>query len=565
MKTAGDQAAERAIEERLARGPSDVARTRRGAARGGAGGVSRRGGRAPRAAPSARQGGARRRGRAGGVGGRGVREARGGRGDVVPAARRAAASPPRPSRAPRCASPAGRATRRSAGASPPTCSRTWRRCRRPGARASSARRRRRTLVRRVDRGRTTICLPADGGERFQRFLHHEGPSLVATLVALALVWIFVAEPRRIPSNSMLPGLKPGDRVVVSKLGSSSAPPRWSVLVFRRPDDLVLIKRVVGLPGERVWIANGEVYADGATLVKPDVVRESLREPLLDERFERLVEGDVVDRRRPSARPLALPPRVLRAPPRVSGRTRVAGVAAAPEGAGARPLRGGGVRADARARRGGLDRVGGPRGKPATPSERAASGARAGTRPPCSRVPSSAPGAPSTRPRVSRPLSARGGARRLSISFVDGVLRASAGGAEAPSRGERARGPRAPPRRGRPPPPPRRPRHPLHEPAERRLRSRRGRGPPPSAPRNSSSSATTPPAAATAAITRSAPSTSRASSAAPSSASGPPSASAPSANRRSGSEAERRIAKGPGSPPLRLRPRTADASHGAVAC
>jgi hypothetical protein len=51
---------------------------------------------------------------------------------------------------------------------------------------------------------------------------------------------------------------------VWKPGASSVPDRWSVVVFRRKEDgVVLIKRVVGLPGERVWIHTGEAYADGA--------------------------------------------------------------------------------------------------------------------------------------------------------------------------------------------------------------------------------------------------------------------------------------------------------------
>lgn len=134
------------------------------------------------------------------------------------------------------------------------------------------------LLKRVSRRKATVCLPFDATEWFKRFVVHEGPSLVSTLAALVLAWLFLVEPRVIPSGSMRPGLVPGDRVIVWKPGSSSVPERWSILVVRVPE--VLIKRAVGLPGEQIHIENGDVFADGRLLVKPDSVNEAVREPLL---------------------------------------------------------------------------------------------------------------------------------------------------------------------------------------------------------------------------------------------------------------------------------------------
>ncbi len=135
------------------------------------------------------------------------------------------------------------------------------------------------LVRRVSRGKATVCLPFDATERMKRFAVHEGPSILATLGILAAVWLFLAEPRVIPSSSMRPALVPGDRVVVWKPGSSSVPARWSILVFRAGGE-VLVKRAVGLPGERVHIEDGDVFADGKMLVKPHSMNEAVREPLV---------------------------------------------------------------------------------------------------------------------------------------------------------------------------------------------------------------------------------------------------------------------------------------------
>ena len=75
----------------------------------------------------------------------------------------------------------------------------------------------------------------------------------------------------IPSSSMVPTLEIGDRVVVSKLNQD--PGRGDIIVFDRPkndpggpnDPSVLIKRVIGLPGETVTSENGKVMIDGKSL------------------------------------------------------------------------------------------------------------------------------------------------------------------------------------------------------------------------------------------------------------------------------------------------------------
>ena len=95
---------------------------------------------------------------------------------------------------------------------------------------------------------------------------------------LALVFVlraFVFEPFQIPSRSMVPTLEVGDFIVVSKfsygvrlpiLGSKiipvDDPKRGDVAVFIPPhDSRYFIKRVVGLPGDRVRIENNQVWVN----------------------------------------------------------------------------------------------------------------------------------------------------------------------------------------------------------------------------------------------------------------------------------------------------------------
>ena len=98
----------------------------------------------------------------------------------------------------------------------------------------------------------------------------------AALLALA-IRSFVVEPFKIPSGSMIPTLLVGDYVLVNKfsygvrlpftgalLFGQNKPRRGDIVVFKYPDDSRqdFIKRVVGLPGDRVEIRNDRLWVNG---------------------------------------------------------------------------------------------------------------------------------------------------------------------------------------------------------------------------------------------------------------------------------------------------------------
>jgi len=143
----------------------------------------------------------------------------------------------------------------------------------------------RALLAREDAGRAGLCVAQTAWERFRRGLRLEGLSVAATLGVMAILYVFVAEFRVIPTHSMEPALSPGDRLLVRKLGGREVPDRWSVVVFRRADDKPLVKRAVGLPGERIDLENGDVFIDGKRLEKPPEVAEAMREPLVRARAD----------------------------------------------------------------------------------------------------------------------------------------------------------------------------------------------------------------------------------------------------------------------------------------
>ena len=102
---------------------------------------------------------------------------------------------------------------------------------------------------------------------------------IAVAVVLAfIVKVGVAESRYIPSESMVPTLFPGDRIVVEKISYDlHAPKPGDIIVFRPPKllqsigydaDQAFIKRVIATAGNRVSVSQGRVYVNRVPLNEP---------------------------------------------------------------------------------------------------------------------------------------------------------------------------------------------------------------------------------------------------------------------------------------------------------
>lgn len=99
--------------------------------------------------------------------------------------------------------------------------------------------------------------------------------IVGALLVALLIKTFLLQAFYIPSRSMEPTLRIGDRVLVNKLSYKVHDiNRGDIVVFERPKDEPpdaikdLIKRVIGLPGETISTQNGQVYIDGRPLDEP---------------------------------------------------------------------------------------------------------------------------------------------------------------------------------------------------------------------------------------------------------------------------------------------------------
>jgi signal peptidase I len=104
----------------------------------------------------------------------------------------------------------------------------------------------------------------------------ENLQIVAIALTIAfLIRTFIAEPRYIPSESMLPTLEEGDRLVVEKISYYFHPPlEGDIIVFEPPPQLqaqgysknqAFIKRVVGQAGDIVSVNKGIVYVNNRAL------------------------------------------------------------------------------------------------------------------------------------------------------------------------------------------------------------------------------------------------------------------------------------------------------------
>ncbi len=107
-------------------------------------------------------------------------------------------------------------------------------------------------------------------------------SFFPVFLIVLVVRSFVVEPFRIPSGSMMPTLEIGDFILVNKFSygirlpivdtkiiSIGEPKRGDVMVFRYPEDpsTPFIKRVVGLPGDRIEYYNKVLYVNGHPAVQ----------------------------------------------------------------------------------------------------------------------------------------------------------------------------------------------------------------------------------------------------------------------------------------------------------
>ncbi len=98
-------------------------------------------------------------------------------------------------------------------------------------------------------------------------------SIVLALSVFVVIYLFVAQPNEVKGSSMFPNFKDKEYLLTEKLTYKfSQPKRGDVVIFKAPasepcaaDECEYIKRVIGVPGDKVMIKDGQVYLNDKLL------------------------------------------------------------------------------------------------------------------------------------------------------------------------------------------------------------------------------------------------------------------------------------------------------------
>lgn len=99
---------------------------------------------------------------------------------------------------------------------------------------------------------------------------------IAVLTILFII-IFVVQSFLVKGSSMDNTLQDGERLLVTKFVFKIRPPKiGDIIVLKYPKDpsKKFIKRVIGVPGDRVYIQNSKLYVNG-NLIKEPYIREKM--------------------------------------------------------------------------------------------------------------------------------------------------------------------------------------------------------------------------------------------------------------------------------------------------
>ncbi|MBU3100139.1 MULTISPECIES: signal peptidase I [Clostridium] len=99
--------------------------------------------------------------------------------------------------------------------------------------------------------------------------------ILAAIILVVLINNLLFFQVKVPSGSMYPTIKSGDRILVTKVYNKAKLKSGDIIVFKS-DELkeVMIKRLIGLPGDEVVVKEkGRVFINGSEIAQPYVVNK----------------------------------------------------------------------------------------------------------------------------------------------------------------------------------------------------------------------------------------------------------------------------------------------------
>lgn len=100
--------------------------------------------------------------------------------------------------------------------------------------------------------------------------------VVFATIATIIYWL-IAQPHKVSGSSMFPNFHDGDYIITDKVTYRfREPERGDVVVFRNPRDQSqdFIKRIMGIPGDKIKVENNRVYVNGK-LIKEPYIKDSV--------------------------------------------------------------------------------------------------------------------------------------------------------------------------------------------------------------------------------------------------------------------------------------------------
>lgn len=101
--------------------------------------------------------------------------------------------------------------------------------------------------------------------KFAKLIKDWVPTLLIAVVLSLLVRSYVAEAMSVPTESMVPTIQVGDRLIVDKMLWATSLKHGDIVVFHPPiagETKLYVKRLIGLPGDVVQIKDGALYRNG---------------------------------------------------------------------------------------------------------------------------------------------------------------------------------------------------------------------------------------------------------------------------------------------------------------
>ncbi len=108
------------------------------------------------------------------------------------------------------------------------------------------------------------------------FIYSFTETVLISLVLAIVLYLFIMTPHEVVGNSMHPTYKNGEFLMANKISYKfSEPQRGDVIIFKYSDTQDFIKRIIGIPGDKVMIKDGRIYINDELLDESNYLEDTV--------------------------------------------------------------------------------------------------------------------------------------------------------------------------------------------------------------------------------------------------------------------------------------------------